>query len=169
MINLKISHFVSLCLCQDWLLLSQEHWHWLLLSQEHWSTGVRVDFVSLTGVLLTLGLRPSVLCLHNSFAVLHTVCVLVYWGISSPSFWGISSLIPRASLVHWLQALWLSQTRCSLHCLCFGVLGDQACDPLGSPVLLVPLLLPEIDLWCQGTVPERNKFGYFVSTGNLVT
>ena len=71
------------------------------------------------------------------------------------------------SLVHWLQALWLLQTRCSLHFLCFVVLGDQARDPLGSPVLPVPLLLPEIDLWCQGTVAERNRFGYFVSTGNF--
>ena len=25
-------------------------------------------------------LRPSVLCKHNSFAVPHTACVLVYWG-----------------------------------------------------------------------------------------
>ena len=60
-------------------------------------------------------------------------------------------------LVHWLQALGLLQARCSLHCLCFGVLGGQARDPLGSPVLLVPLLLPEIDIWCQGAIPERRE------------
>ena len=58
------------------------------------------------------------------------------------------------SLVHWLQALWLLQTRCSLHFLCCFVLVDQTRD---LPALPAPLLPPETDLWCQGTVAEKKS------------
>ena len=54
-----------------------------------------------------------------------------------------------------------------MHCLCFDVLGDQSRDPLDPPVPPVPLLLPEIDLWCQGIVAERRSLVTLFPSGNF--